>query len=70
MKCQRLIFNNFQNDGKNTGSKLELPITETFMNRLWGNIAPKTQKIQSPKILFLGPAFIRSIILMFESGYG
>jgi len=38
MKCQRLIFNNFQNDRKDSGSKLELPITEPFMNQFGSNL--------------------------------
>jgi len=40
------------------------------LNLFSSAIAPQTLKMRSPKILFLGPEFIWSIILVLESGYG
>jgi len=41
IKCQKVGNNNFQNDSQDGsqdgGSKLELPITEPFINRLGSN---------------------------------
>jgi len=38
IKCQQIQIEIFQNGGQDSGSQIELPITEPFMNRFGSNL--------------------------------